>query len=132
MEMVNTLQETGLYGLRLMAADWRGDLRTPGLLHMVDSQMDGENRADILECKLAQSNFGTLVDGTRGILLRLSVPADLKKEELKYLCEHIPDRADPDVNMRLSLTVNPSPASPIRAQLLATDAYTTHECPEDF
>ena len=28
LEMVNTLQETDRYGLRLMAADWRRELRT--------------------------------------------------------------------------------------------------------
>lgn len=99
-------------------------LRTPGLLHLVEAQMYGEERAYVLERKLTVSNLGTDIACARGILIHLIVPPNLKKGELKYLCEHIPGRADPEAKIDLCITTEETLGDTVCAKLIATDVYT--------
>lgn len=104
--------------------------RIPGLLHMVETNMTGSQRAYMLDRKLAISNLGTSIDAAAGILLHLTVPPDIKMEEIKYLCEHIPGRANPEC--RFDLCISPTANTPlgISARILAADTYTEKEWEE--
>jgi len=104
--------------------------RHPGLLHMVETNMVGTERAYMLDRKLAISNLGTSIDAAEGILLHLAVPPDIKMEEIKYLCEHIPGRADPESRFDLCITPTVDSQQGICARILAADTCTVKEWDE--
>ena len=105
-------------------------LRIPGLLHLVETNVDGPERAYMLDRKLSVSNLGTRIDATRGVFLHLTVPPDIKKDEIKYLCEHIHGRTHPESRFDLCITPTADSTQGICARILAANTCTEKEWEE--
>ena len=114
-------------------------LKHPGGLHIASAHNDlitfrsyykKVSRAYILERKLTHSALlQTALEKTKSILLHLILPSNVHECELEYLCEHIPGRAGTD-KMNLAITVDDSLGDMLRAEIIATDAYTDEEWQE--
>lgn len=115
-------------------------MRTPRGLHIasahnevIEHQYPCEwppKRAYVLERKLTISGLlNTSIDSTKSMLLHLIVPADIQKEEIKYLCEQIEGRSGAE-HIEFALDVDVTLGSTIKAEIIATDALAEYECEE--